>query len=187
MHKLLLAVTGIALIAGCREAANQGADNAAAEPGANNAATSTSASANSAAVALPTQPVSGEAATRLMKDRHENYERIGDAMKLASRELKSDNPNLVKVRGAADRIAQLAAQVPSWFPPGTGPDVGKTEAKAEIWQKPDDFAAKTRDFIGAARAFQGAVQSTDLTAMRSAHAALGKTCKACHDPYREEH
>ena len=76
--------------------------------------------------------------------------------------------------------------IPAWFPPGTGPDVGKTEAKAEIWQKPEDFAAKAQGFREAAAAFETAARGSDLAAIRSAHSNLGKSCKACHDSYREE-
>ena len=131
--------------------------------------------------------VDAETAKRLMHERHENYEKIGDAMKLVTRELKGDSPDLQQVREGATVIATMAPQVPSWFPAGTGPDVGKTEAKAEIWQRPDDFRAKARDFDQAAKAFQAVTQGTDVAAIRAAHANLGKTCKACHDLYREEH
>jgi cytochrome c556 len=64
--------------------------------------------------------------------------------------------------------------------------VGKTEARAEIWQKPEDFAAKTQAFQQAATAFDSAAKGSDLAAIRSAHMDLGKSCKACHDLYREE-
>jgi len=107
-------------------------------------------------------------------------------MKLVSRELKGDAPNLGSVRSGADTIASLAPQVATWFPAGTGPDVGKTDAKAEIWQKPEDFAAKASDFTRAAQAFQAAARGTDVAAIKAAHGDLGKSCKACHDLYREE-
>jgi cytochrome c556 len=108
-------------------------------------------------------------------------------MKVISRQLKGDSPDLAQVRQNAGVIATLAPQVQGWFPAGTGPDVGKTEAKAEIWQKPEDFAAKSRDFTQAAQAFQAAANGNDLAAIRAAHGNLGKSCKACHDLYREEH
>ena len=135
----------------------------------------------------PLAAVDPETAKRLMHDRHENFEKIGDAMKVISRELKTDSPDLPQVRQSADVIATLAPQVPSWFPPGSGPDVGKTEAKAEIWQKPEDFAAKARELNRAAAAFQAATRGNDVAAMRAAQGELGKACKACHDLYREEH
>jgi cytochrome c556 len=132
-------------------------------------------------------PLQKEQALALMEERHENYEKIGDAMKGISRELKGDSPDLGKVRAGAATIAQLAPQVPTWFPAGTGPDVGKTEARAEIWQKPEDFAAKAKAFQHAAAAFDAAAKGSDLAAIRSAQADLGKSCKGCHDLYREEH
>ena len=131
-------------------------------------------------------PLQKEQALALMKKRHENYERIGDAMKVITRELKAESPDLAQVRQNAATVAQLAPQVPGWFPAGTGPDVGKTEARAEIWQKPEDFAAKARGFNEAAQAFNTAAQGNDVAAIRAAHANLGKSCKACHDLYREE-
>ena len=131
-------------------------------------------------------PLAKDKALALMKQRHESYEEIGDAMKAISRELKGDKPDLVKVRAGAATIAELAPKVPGWFPAGTGPDVGKTEARAEIWQKPEDFAAKAAEFEKVALAFNTAAQGTDLAAIRAAHANLGKSCKGCHDLYREE-
>lgn len=150
-------------------------------------------SGNEAAAALENKveqsaatPLQKEQALALMKERHENYEKIGDAMKAISRELKGDSPNLDGVRAGAATIARLAPQVPTWFPAGTGPDVGKTEARADIWAKPEDFAAKAQSFREAATAFEAAARGSDLAAIRSAHADLGKSCKACHDSYREE-
>jgi len=131
-------------------------------------------------------PVDAETAKRLMKERHDNYERIGDAMKLITQQLKAANPDLAKVREGADTIATLAPQVPGWFPAGTGPDAGKTHAKAEIWQRPGDFKAKAQAFEQAATQFRNAAAGTDLAAIRAAHAELGKSCKACHDLYREK-
>jgi cytochrome c556 len=132
-------------------------------------------------------PLQKEQALALMKQRHKDYERIGGAMKAISRELKGESPDLAKVRSGAALIAELAPQVSGWFPAGTGPDVGKTEARAAIWEKPEDFAAKVQDFQKAAAAFHTAAQGSDVGAMRSAQADLGKSCKGCHDLYREEH
>ena len=158
-------------------------------PVANNAAApaANAAAANAAGAApLGAAPATKEAALKLMHDRHEGMEDIGDAFKLVSRELKGDSPDLAKVREGAGTIARLAPQATGWFPPGTGPDVGKTRAKAEIWQEPADFAAKAKEFDQRAQAFNAAVQGIDLTAIRAAHAELGKSCKGCHDDYRSE-
>ena len=159
----------------------------------NDALAEANSSGNEASAAIENEvqqsnatPMQKEQALALMKERHENFEKIGDAMKGVSRQLKAENPNLGEVRTGSATIAQLAAEVPTWFPAGTGPDVGKTDARAGIWQKPQDFAAKAQQFREAATAFNQAAQGSDLAAIRSAHANLGKSCKACHDLYREE-
>lgn len=170
-----VALAAIGLLAACDQPA----------PVANNAAPAANEAAASAAP-LGTAPATREAALKLMHDRHEGMEDIGDAFKVVSRELKGDSPDLAKVRERAGTIARLAPQASGWFPPGTGPDVGKTRARAEIWQKPADFAAKSKEFDARAQAFSAAVQGTDLAAIRAAHAELGKSCKGCHDDYRSE-
>ena len=189
MRIFLISTAALALLAGCSQSADDDAmGNTAANSGPVLPITDEdAAAANAATVALPTQPVVKEQAAAFMKQRHEDYEKIGDAMKVVSRQLKGDAPDLAAVRENAGIIASLAPRIPSWFPPGTGPDVGKTEAKAEIWQKPEDFLAKSKDFTAAASAFNTAAQGTDVAAIRAAHATMGKTCKACHDLYREEH
>lgn len=182
MRALFALSASFALLAAC----NQGGD-----PG--NVVAEANASGNAASNALENAveqsnaaPLEKEQALALMKERHENYERIGDAMKAVSGQLRGGSPDVAQVRQHAAVIAQLAPQVKNWFPAGTGPDVGKTEAKAEIWASPDDFAAKARAFDEAAQAFNQAAQGSDVGAMKAAHANLGKSCKSCHDLYREE-
>jgi cytochrome c556 len=174
-----LAVTAAALIAGCNKPATE-QSNAAAVANADAPAAAATAKAN--AVLGPAIPA--DQAKTLMHDRHEGMEEIGDAFKLANRELKGENPDIAAIRTAAAAIADGAAKSSGWFPPGTGPDIGKTRAKAEIWQKPEDFAAKDKIFQEAAPAFKAAADSGDLNAIRTQAGELGKACKACHDPYR---
>ncbi len=182
MTRFLAATCALALLTACNGAGD--GNEALAEANASGNAAS-NAVENAAGQAAAT-PLEKDQALALMEERHENYEKIGDAMKVVTRELKAEAPNLDAVRQNAGVIATLAPQVPTWFPAGTGPDVGKTEAKAEIWQKPEDFAAKAGDFNATARAFQATAQGSDVAAIRAAHANLGKSCKACHDLYRED-
>lgn len=182
MKSLLTAVAAAALLAACNQSDNANQALADASASANEAA----ASVENAVAVAPATPLEKEAALAMMKTRHDNYEKIGDAMKVLSRELKGDSPNLTAVRSNADTIATLAPQVKDWFPAGTGKDVGKTHALPAIWEKPEDFAAKARGFERAAAAFQAATKGTDIAAMQASLGDLGKSCKACHDLYREK-
>jgi cytochrome c556 len=92
------------------------------------------------------------------------------------------------VRASAAKIAKLAFEAGAWFPQGTGPDVGKTGAKPDIWlpQNKADFGTKLHNFQIAAPKFQAAAAGNDLAATKARFAELGATCKACHDKYRAE-
>jgi cytochrome c556 len=184
LRNLIALALAATMIGGCREAGDA--------PAANDAATNDAGAAESNQAAAPAaQPnavlgaaVDAERAKTLMHYRHEGMEDIGDAMKVLGREMKGDSPDLAVVRTNAATIARLAPQVSGWFPPGTGPDVGKTHAKPEIWQKPEDFAAKTTALQQAAAAFDAAAQGNDVAAIKASFGELGKACKACHDLYR---
>jgi cytochrome c556 len=80
----------------------------------------------------------------------------------------------------------LSKKASGWFPAGTGPEVGKTGAKPEIWKTPQDFAAKLGAFQKAALVFNAAASGNDMNAAKARYADLGGACKACHDKYRSE-
>jgi cytochrome c556 len=136
-------------------------------------------------VMLAVPSVKGAEAARIMHDRHEGMEAAGDAAKAIHQAL-AGTPDLAVVRANADKIVAMSKAASNWFPAGTGPDVGKTRAKPEIWQTPDDFAAKLRDLQAAASAFDTAAHGTDLAAINARFGELGQACKACHDKYRAE-
>jgi cytochrome c556 len=177
--RLLIAVAAATLIAGCQQKATEPSNDAVV---ANARASTDSVPARTNAVLGPA--ASGDQAKTLMHDRHEGMEDTGDAFKLVNRELEASSPDPAKIQAAAAVIAGTAEKSSGWFPPGTGPDVGKTRAKAEIWQKPEDFAAKDAAFLKAARAFKAAADSGDVAAIKTQAGELGKACKACHDSYR---
>ena len=153
-------------------------------PATANASVVTNNAAATNDMAMLAVPLSKDRALQVMHVRHEGMEAIGDAQKAIHRALGASD--LPTVRSNAAKIAQLSQQASGWFPAGTGPDVAKTRAKPDIWQTPDDFAAKLRNFQGAARAFNAAASGNDVAAMNSAFGQLGGACKACHEKYRAE-
>lgn len=130
-------------------------------------------------------PVGHDQALRIMHVRHEGMEAMGDATKALHRAL-TGRPDLATVRANASKIAQLSEQASTWFRAGTGPNVGKTRAKPDIWQNSEDFATRLRALQTAARALETASRGNDVAAMNARFADLGGTCKACHDKYRAE-
>lgn len=175
---LFAVIAALSLLAGCRQAEDQPSkDSAKSAP----VLPITDAGARAAA------PVSKEAALKVMHERHEGMEKIGKATKALGREMEAASPDLATIRTSAATIAGLAPKVGTWFPSGSGPEVGKTHARAEIWQKPEDYAAKTKDFQTAAVAFNTAAQGGNMADVKPRFDAMMKTCKACHEGYRRKH
>lgn len=130
--------------------------------------------------------LTGAKALQVMHERHEGMESIGNAFKALHRALDASAPDVAAVRSSAAQIETLSKKASGWFPAGTGPDVGKTGAKSDIWQHPQDFAAKLAAFQKAAAIFNAAAASGDMNATKARFADLGGACKACHDKYRTE-
>ena len=122
----------------------------------------------------------------IMHDRHEGMEAIGKANKALHREFTAPSPDLGVIRLSAAKIAELSQKASGWFPKGTGPELGKTGAKPEIWQNPEDFTTKLHNFQAAAKAFSAVAAGGDLNAIKAHAGDLGQACKACHDKYRSE-
>jgi cytochrome c556 len=139
-----------------------------------------------ASAVLAAKPLTKAQALSVMHERHEGMEDIGKQNKVLRRELTASSANLAAVRAATATVARHSAEAAHWFPAGTGPDVGNTGAKAEIWQKPQDFSAKLHNFQVAARALDAAARAGDLSAIKARYADIGGTCKACHDSYRTD-
>ncbi len=81
-------------------------------------------------------------------------------------------------------MADMARIVPRVFPEGSG--VAKSEALPDIWEKPDEFRQAVDRFVKAANGMSEAAGSGDMSAIGPAIDALGKSCKNCHDHFREE-
>jgi len=182
MMRVALLAIPMALLTACGGAETSQANNGQANIG--NSASPATTSNGMAMVAVP--KVSAAQAMRIMHERHEGMETVGKNFKAIHRELDAGSPDVAVIRSSAKSIADLSRKASAWFPQGTGPDVGKTGAKPEIWQNWPDFVAKNRAFQQSARAFKAIAAKGDMTAAKASYADLAGTCKACHEKYRME-
>jgi cytochrome c556 len=112
---------------------------------------------------------------------------IGAAFKGINDELKKSSPALVKIREHALKIEQLAQHQGRWFPEGTGQDADVLNAaKDEIWERPDEFAAAQQAMTVEIGKLVQVSNGTDVGAVKKQAQALGRTCKSCHDKFRED-
>lgn len=117
-----------------------------------------------------------------------------EAMKGNGAAMKAINETLEKGGSAADlvphasQINNTAMKLGTLFPAGTdqpqGKDAGHTMAKPEIWQNPEDFAAKVKAFQDESAMFQTAVAGGDMGVIKAEFEKLGGACGGCHKAYR---
>ena len=71
------------------------------------------------------------------------------------------------------------------FAPGTE-EGGETKAKHEIWLDMDDFKAKMEKMQDETAKLAEVAQKGDFDALKVQVGETGKSCKACHDKYRNK-
>ena len=82
-------------------------------------------------------------------------------------------------------IVAFVAKLPlEGFAPGT--EQGETKAKPEIWLDMDDFKAKIEKMQEETAKLAEVAQKGDFDALKAQVGETGKSCKACHDKYRNK-
>lgn len=61
-----------------------------------------------------------------------------------------------------------------------------SRARAEVWSKPEQFAAEKQAFIDATDKLAAVAGTKDKQIAAEAFAAVQKTCKSCHDAFKAD-
>ncbi|MFT4821612.1 MAG: cytochrome c556 [Candidatus Azotimanducaceae bacterium] len=119
--------------------------------------------------------------------RQQGFKEMGRAMKVFRTELRSDSPDSNAMMVAAKTVASHADEISGWFPAGSGPESGlETDALPYIWKNTEKFSRLSREIVPASVALVAAVATKDTATIVSGVSATGKTCKGCHDSFRDD-
>ena len=122
---------------------------------------------------------------RAVKARQANFKKLGGWMKQIDEEIKSGKPNAKDVQDQAQKIVALSADIPKWFPKGTGPEAGvNTAAKPGIWEDPERFAKLHREFSAEADKLVTTASGDELVGLESQYFSTGVGCANCHKAFR---
>lgn len=135
-----------------------------------------------------TPPASGlNAARQAVDERKAVYKLIGANFKPIGNVLKGSAPyDAAAIQKSIDRVVFLSGLLDEAFPENSNLGDPETKAKADIWTNRADFDKKEKDFQIHVLALQK-VNETEkgaTEAFKTAAAAVGQDCKACHDDYR---
>lgn len=125
-----------------------------------------------------------------VKARQQHYKQLGGAFKAINDQLKTGAPDKAVIAANAEKMKALAADLPHWYPKGSGPEAGvKTAARPIVWTESADFAERASKLQAETAKLQQFAQAGDLDQVRAQVKATGGACKNCHDKFRvpDEH
>lgn len=141
-------------------------------------ATVTVLAANHALAASPAEIIAA---------RHDNFKKIGGAMKALRDQVSSGTIDKATAVAAAQTVANLSKVQKGLFPAGTGPSAGvKTDALPAIWTDKPAFDAQMAKFGAEADKLVAAAQSGNAATLGAQFKATGATCAACHKQFRAD-
>ncbi|MGH7825106.1 MAG: c-type cytochrome [Candidatus Binatia bacterium] len=95
-----------------------------------------------------------------------------------------ESKDYATIEAKAKEIMGTAEKIPDLFPKGSAK--GETRAKAEIWDKWDDFTKKAKSLNKAAGELAAAAKAKDDAAVTAKVKAVGGACSGCHKAFREK-
>lgn len=119
-----------------------------------------------------------------VKYRQSVMKAVGGHMGALAGIINKGTANTADLQLHADGMAALAGISGNVFPKGS--DFGETDALPVIWEKADDFATAMKMFQDSATTMAAAAKSGDMAQAGAAFGELGKSCKNCHETFREK-
>jgi cytochrome c556 len=132
-------------------------------------------------ILLATVTQAHEGAEGVIKERMDQFKKNKEAMKAIKTHLGSDASVVAK---EASMIQDWANQMADFFPEGS--TQSPSEALPAIWENFEGFKARAAANAETAGDLANLARSgADASALINGFKALGKTCKDCHNDYKE--
>ena len=133
-------------------------------------------------LAVPSSPSPAhEGATGIVKQRMDDMDTIGRALKRISERVKARR-DLGKIEPDAEAIRAAAVRMPSLFPPGS--QDGHSDAKPAIWDRWQDFLAAARALEEEAGKLGTAARAGNDAEVAAQVRAVTRACSGCHTPFK---
>ncbi len=86
--------------------------------------------------------------------------------------------------GHAANVAAVAQMADNGFIDGS--DMGDTKAKAAVWEDRAEFDKQMKGFQTLTQELAEVAKSGNMDEIKPKFAAVGKTCKSCHDDFKSK-
>ena len=130
----------------------------------------------------PPAALAHKGAMGIVKERMDKFEASEKATKRIKQALSRGETAVVTAE--AEFLVSWAREMKSYFPENSNQT--PSEARDEIWLKWDGFVGAIQSFENASKSLMDAAASEDPRAMRGAFREMTKSCKSCHQQFRED-
>ena len=130
----------------------------------------------------PPAALAHKGAMGIVKERMDKFEASEKATKRIKQALSRGDTAVITAE--AEFLVSWAREMESYFPKNS--NQFPSEAKDEIWLQWDDFVGAIHSFDQVAQALIEAAATEDPRVMGSAFKEMTKSCKSCHQQFRED-
>ena len=139
-------------------------------------------SALALSLSSPPAVLAHKGAMGIVKERMDKFKASEKATKRIKQALSRGD--IAMVMAEAEFLVSWASEMDSYFPENS--NQSPSEAKDEIWLQWDDFVDAIQSCENASTALIDAAATEDPRAMDSAFSDMTKSCKSCHQQFRED-
>ena len=130
----------------------------------------------------PPATLAHKGAMGIVKERMDKFEASEKATKRIKQALSRGDTAVITAE--AEFLVSWAREMESYFPKNS--NQSPSEAKDEIWLQWNEFVGAIQSFDNAAQALIEAAATEDPGAIGGAFKEMTKSCKSCHQQFRED-
>ena len=130
----------------------------------------------------PPTALAHKGAMGIVKERMDKFEASEKATKRIKQALSRGDTAVITAE--AEFLASWASEMESYFPKNS--NQSPSEAKDEIWLQWGDFVGAIQSFDDAAQALIDATATEDPGAIGGAFQEMTRSCKSCHQQFRQD-
>ena len=127
-----------------------------------------------------TQLYAHEGAKGIIKERMDKFKMSKNLMKKINKGLQNDD--FLTIEKSAQTLLKWSKEMPNYFPEGS--DTPPSEASSDIWLDPEGFKKAVKNFELASLELITQSQNKDIDMTVDSFRNLAKTCKGCHQKFR---
>ena len=121
-----------------------------------------------------------EGAKGIIKERMDKFKMSKNLMKKINKGLQNDD--LIIIEKSAQTLLDWSKEMSNYFPEGS--DTAPSEASSDIWLDPEGFKVAIKNFELASLELITQSQNKDFDMTVNSFRNLAKTCKGCHQKFR---